>query len=144
MARIVFISCVKKKIVTNTPTPAKDLYQSPLFKKALQYAECVIKADKIFIFSAKYYLLKPEDKITYYDKTLNNMTSDEIKEWSAIVRSKIIEENIDLDNDEIVLLAGKNYYKYLETEEFRFANVEYKYKNLRIGKILQHLNNKDL
>jgi hypothetical protein len=89
-------------------------------------------------------LLKPEDKITYYDKTLNNMTSDEIKEWSAIVRSKIIEENIDLDNDEIVLLAGKNYYKYLETEEFRFANVEYKYKNLRIGKILQHLNNKDL
>jgi len=48
--RIVLISCVAKK--EKTPKLAKDMYVSPLFKGAYQYAN-KIKADKIFILSAK-------------------------------------------------------------------------------------------
>jgi len=82
MAKIVLISCVSKKL--NHKSKAQDLYVSPLFQKNLRYARS-LNPDKIFILSAKYGLLSLTDVVEPYDKTLNKMTSNEIKEWANSV-----------------------------------------------------------
>jgi hypothetical protein len=113
------------------------LYKSPLFKKALKYAKEVLKADRIYILSAKYHLLSLDCQISEYDYTLKGQKADVIKEWSAEVREQLRAEGVDFANDEIFILAGKNYYKYQITDEF--SNVKYLYKNMKIGQILQFL-----
>ncbi len=102
MKKIILISCVKEKL--KTPANAKDLYISDLFKKSYRYAQ-LLKPDNIFILSAKYGLLKPEEIIEPYEETLNNKGSDEIKEWSIKVITAF-NEKIDLDKDEVIILAG--------------------------------------
>jgi hypothetical protein len=56
---------------------------------------------------------------------------------SENVREQLRVEGVDFANDEIFILAGKNYYKYQITDEF--SNVKYLYKNMKIGQILQFL-----
>lgn len=72
---IAFISCVKKK--QNKSCMAKDLYCSPLFRSAYAYAQK--RADKIYILSAKYGLLKETDIIAPYNLTLNSMSESDKK-----------------------------------------------------------------
>ncbi|MDR0530866.1 MAG: hypothetical protein LBG83_02220, partial [Oscillospiraceae bacterium] len=78
--RIVLISCSAGKCDVPS-SPAKCMYNSPLFKGAYRYAE-KIKADKIFILSPKYGLLEEDDVIAPYDKTLNGMPAAEVKKWA--------------------------------------------------------------
>lgn len=54
------------------------------------------------------------------------------------MRKQLSAEGVDFANDEIFILAGKNYYKYLITDEF--SNVKYLYQNMKIGQILRFLN----
>ncbi|UZQ49968.1 DUF6884 domain-containing protein [Clostridium kluyveri] len=68
MKKIVLISCVSKKL--SYPAKAKDMYISQLFKLNFNYAN-FIKADNIFILSAKYGLLKLDKEIEPYNETLN-------------------------------------------------------------------------
>ena len=86
MAKVVLISCVSKKL--HHKSKAQDLYISPLFKKNLQYAKS-LNPDKIFILSAKYGLLRLDEEIEPYDKTLNKMRSNEIKEWANSVLNQL-------------------------------------------------------
>ncbi|MBU0963071.1 MAG: hypothetical protein KKD48_04170 [Nanoarchaeota archaeon] len=109
MAKVVLISCVSKKL--NHKSKAKDLYVSPLFKKEFEYAK-LLNPDKIFILSAKYGLLKLDEEIEPYNKTLNKMLSNEIKEWADSVLNQLKKVS-DLNKDEFVFLAGKNYRKFL-------------------------------
>ncbi|MCL4418420.1 MAG: hypothetical protein M1308_18845 [Actinobacteria bacterium] len=109
MKRIILISCVKEKL--KTPAKAKDLYVSDLFKKSYRYAQ-LLKPGNIFILSAKYGLLEPEQIIEPYDETLKTKSSTEIREWSKKV-IKALKEKIDLEKDEVVILTGNKYYKYL-------------------------------
>ena len=109
MAKIILISCVSKKL--NCKSKAQDLYISPLFKKSLIYAKS-LNPDKIFILSAKYGLLSLTDEVEPYDKTLNKMTSNEIKEWANLVISHL-QKVSDLNKDEFVFLAGNKYRKFL-------------------------------
>jgi cytoplasmic iron level regulating protein YaaA (DUF328/UPF0246 family) len=136
MAKIVLISCVKQKVETPEPIAAKDLYTSSLFTKAYAYA-LKLNPDRIFILSAKYGLLRPTDKIAYYNETLNDKKASEIKIWSQRVREQLMIEGVDLANDEIYVMAGTKYHKYLISD--KCANVTYVYKNRRIGEILQFL-----
>ena len=137
MAKIILISCVKKKQKGNK-IPAKDLYISPLFKKAWKYAE-TLKVDKIYILSAKYGLLSPETLIDDYDVTLLKMTKFERQHWANGVLQRMVAENIDLDNYEFVILAGKAYSEYL-TEKINHYTLPYDRKR-SIGYILQFLTN---
>ena len=109
MARIVLISCVSKKL--NHKSKAQDLYVSPLFRKNLHYAKS-LNPDKIFILSAKYGLLRLNEKIEPYDKTLNKMRSNEIKEWANFVLNQL-KKSTEIQNDEFIFLAGNNYRKFL-------------------------------
>lgn len=139
MAKIALISCSKAKESVKYPDTikAESLYKSPLFKKALKYAKEKIVADKIYILSAQEKLVSLDKQLSWYDYTLNKKSVDVVKAWSAEVRKQLKAEGVDFANDEIFILAGKNYHKYLITDEF--SNVKYLYQNMKIGQILQFL-----
>ena len=135
MAKIALISCVSKK--RSHKANAKDLYISPLFKLNLGYAKS-LNPDKIFILSAKYGLVDLEDEIEPYDKTLNQMNSQAIKDWA----SRVIEQlkNVaDIENDVFAFLAGERYRKYIISHIIKY---EVPLKGLSIGKQLHFLKEK--
>lgn len=133
------VSCVSKK---NRGThKAKDLYVSPLFRKAYEYAES-LNPDKIFILSAKYHLLDPEAIVEDYNKTLNTFSSVERKEWTNVVLKQMSKVGINLEQDEIIILAGKNYWQeIIASGKVRKYERPYLDNNLKgIGYILKFLN----
>ena len=135
MKKVTLISCVKKKL--DLKSKAQDLYQSPLFKKNLAYAK-QINSDEIYILSAKYGLLKLNDMIEPYDKTLNKMNVSEKKKWSNEVFKQL--QNFELINStNFIFLAGENYRKYLVE---KLPHYEVPMKGLGIGKQLQFLTEK--
>jgi hypothetical protein len=106
--KVVLISCVKSKL--NVPAKARDLYTSDLFRSALQYAY-YLKADKIFVLSAKYGLVELDQVIAPYEMTLNNMGEPQ-KAWAgAVIRA--LSKKTDLQSDLFIILAGEKYRKYL-------------------------------
>jgi len=127
--KIVLISCVAKK--RKVKSLAKDMYISPLFKGAYKYAK-KIKADKIYILSAKYGLLEENDVIEDYNETLNTKSAPEIKEWSVKVLTSLSQKT-DLQTDKFIFLAGEKYRKYL-IENIRHVSIPL--EGLGIGKQL--------
>ncbi len=107
--RIVLISCVTKKLKVRAKV--KDLYVSPLFKKSLAYAQ-KLQPDEIFVLSAKYGLLSLNQEIEPYEKSLNNMLTEEIKEWARKVLIQLKEISL-LDETEFTILAGEKYRKHI-------------------------------
>lgn len=135
MRTIVLLSCVATK--ASTPQPAEQLYISPLFEKSLNYGKS-LHPDDMFILSAKHFLL-PLSKVTApYNQTLNDMSADEKKEWSAQVLRMIKQHGYSPENDKFVILAGASYRKYLEPE---LKHVEVPIEGLRIGQQMQWYNN---
>jgi hypothetical protein len=135
MSKIILISCVSKK--EKSPTKAKDLYISPLFKYNLKYAT-LLKPDKIFILSAKYGLLRLDQTIEPYNLTLNTMKNKEILEWSEKVYSQLIKET-NITNDSFIFLAGKKYRQHLIP---KINNYSIPLEGLSIGKQLKFLKEK--
>jgi len=135
MTKIILISCVSKKL--NHKSKAQYLYVSPLFQKNLRYAK-LLNPDKIFILSAEYGLLDLNREIEPYDKTLNKMSSNEIKEWANSLL-KQLQKVSDLDKDEFVFLAGNNYRKFLLPH---IKNYKIPMFGLGIGKQLKWLTEK--
>lgn len=104
--KIALISCSKSKM--NYACMAKEMYSaSTLFQYSYEYAKKV--ADKIYILSAKYGLIKDSEYITPYDITLKNMETREKEDWYHRVR-KQLQENFDLASDHFIILAGRDYY----------------------------------
>ncbi len=135
LKKIVLISCVSQK--QNQQAKAQDLYTSPLFKKNLKYA-FMLNPDNIFILSAKYHLLSLNEIVEPYDLTLNNMRISELKDWSDKVIVELKNE-IDLEKDEVIFLAGDRYRKYL-IPSIKKYNIPM--KGLRIGEQLRFLTTK--
>lgn len=109
MKRIVLISCVKTKL--DHPAKAEDLYISDLFVKNLAYAK-KLKPDYIFILSAKYGLVKLNDRIAPYEKTLNQMPVHERRAWASGVISEL-RKYANFEQDEFIILAGDKYREFL-------------------------------
>jgi len=107
--RIVLISCVKTKL--DHPAKAEDLYISDLFVKNLTFAR-KLKPDYIFILSAKYGLLKLNDRISPYEKTLNQMPIYERRAWASGVVSEL-SKYANLNQDKFIILAGEKYREFL-------------------------------
>lgn len=139
--KIVLISCSSTKISglnCGQTISAKDLYVSALFKKSWEYANKQ-NADKVYILSAKYGLLKPDDQIEYYDMTLKKFSVCQQKEWAKNVLDQLKKEGISLEKDDFILLAGKIYYKYL-LGPGAIQKPQFPYQGKRIGQILHFLN----
>jgi cytoplasmic iron level regulating protein YaaA (DUF328/UPF0246 family) len=92
-------------------TKAKDLYVSPLFKMNYAYAQSQ-NPDAIYILSAKFGLVDPEQIIPPYEQTLNTMKSAEVKDWALDVIEQM-EGKVNFQKDEIIFLAGERYRKFL-------------------------------
>lgn len=139
MKKIVLVSCVSKK--KRGTHKAKDLYASSLFRKAYEYAES-LNPDKIFILSAKYHLLDPEVIVEDYNKMLNTFSSAERKEWANVVLEQMSKVGINLEQDEIIFLVGKNYWQeIIASGKVKKYDRPYLDNNLKgIGYILKFLN----
>ena len=133
--RIVLIACSGKKIETNgNPIAAEKLYIGPLFKKSLEYAK-LINADKIFILSAKHHLVELDDKLEKYDCYLKTFKDKDKEKWGDEV-IKQLKTKVDLENDEFIILAGRDYYRFLKGITIKKLPL----KGMRIGLKLQELN----
>lgn len=108
MKIVSLISCVKTK--NKHICEAKDMYISPLFRYMYRYAKK--RSNKIYILSAKYGVLEENTVIEPYNKTLNNASEEEKKEWSKKVM-KTLSLKEDINNTYFILLGGVNYFKYL-------------------------------
>ena len=129
MKKVVLISCVSTKL--DHKAKAKDLYVSPLFRMNYAYAQS-LKPDAIYILSAKYGLVHPEDEIETYNETLNTMKNIEVKDWALDIIDQA-EGKIDWRNDEIIFLAGDKYRKFLQP---LCRNAKVPLEGLGIGKQL--------
>ena len=129
---IVLLSCVKSK--RNYQCKAGDMYTSALFQKMMAYAQS-LNPKKIFILSAKYGLLNPDDMIDPYERTLKNMKADERQKWAQDVLSKL-GQSCDFESDKFIFLAGLPYREYLVSHLMHY-NVPM--EGLSFGRQLQWL-----
>jgi len=134
MRTVYLVSCVgMKKRGTH---PAKDLYDSPWFKKARAYVER--QGGPWYILSAKYGLLDPDEKIPPYEMTLNNMPAAERRAWARSVLEDL--RRVIRPTDHIVFLAGQRYREYLIAEVRRVSSeVSVPMEGLGIGEQLAWL-----
>lgn len=128
---VLLISCVSKK--TTYPCPAQDLYISAWFKKARRFAE----ESRLpwFILSAEYGMVRPDETIAPYERTLNKMNASERRLWGQRVRHQM--KTMLPNTPRIIILAGIRYREhlmpYLRT---RAAFIEIPLEGLRIGQQL--------
>jgi cytoplasmic iron level regulating protein YaaA (DUF328/UPF0246 family) len=101
--RVALVSCVKSK--QNSPAPARDLYTSPLFRALRRYAED--HADRWYILSAQHGLLRPDQIIAPYERTLNTMRKKDRLTWAERVNHQLLEELPS--GAEVIVLAGERY-----------------------------------
>lgn len=128
--RIGLVACCGQKLEGRHP--AGEIYQSSLFLKSREWVEK--NCDKLMILSAKHGLIDPHQVIESYDVTLNDMPAQQRKDWSEKVRAQMQ----SFVNDEIVVLAGKNYCGW--TDGF---NVQRPMEGFGIGQQLQWLTNQE-
>lgn len=107
---VVLVGCCGKKL--NYPAPARELYQSPLFKWARRYAE----ARKLpwAILSAKHGLVLPAQFLEPYDMgamALRAQGMERLREWGELVR---LQRDFYFPKARFVFLAGSDYRGAIE------------------------------
>lgn len=101
MKRVALVSCSAIKAAQTEK--ARDLYRSPLFKKALAYAERHF--DEVRILSAKHGVVHPDERIDPYDQKLDR--ASDVVAWGLRVRSALLAEFPP--PAEFTLFAGQLY-----------------------------------
>lgn len=132
MKRVVLIPCVSKKLPH--AALAKDLYVSSLFQFCLRYAK-TLKADAIFILSAKYGLVALDQQLKPYNDTLNSKRDAEIRQWTQGVLQQL-RTKVNLEHDTVIFLAGEKYRRHLIGH---IKHTEIPLSGLTIGRQLQFL-----
>ncbi|MEH2517536.1 cytoplasmic iron level regulating protein YaaA (DUF328/UPF0246 family) [Bradyrhizobium sp. AZCC 1610] len=133
-ADVAFVSCVKTK--STTAELAEHLYISPWFRMAKEYVRQ--NADRWFILSAEYGLLRPGQMIDPYEATLNNLGIKLRQHWAKRVMHQMAE--LDLWGSRAIVLAGKNYREFLmDPLMLRFKSVEVPMDGLMMGQQLSWL-----
>lgn len=108
MRKIAFIGCSAKK--AGFACPAKHLYRGEVFKKAWRY--CTTEPfDLIFILSAKYGILSPDDVISPYNCSLNDMNKKDRQHWYDMVKVQMSGKKIMNADDIHYFFCGENYHK---------------------------------
>lgn len=103
--RVALVGCASAKL--KRPELARNLYVSPLFKKASAYAEAT--CDEWYILSAKHGLLHPNDFIEPYDMKLGTRSGPVIHTWAAIVQEQLAAAVKDIEHLQLVALCGEQY-----------------------------------
>jgi hypothetical protein len=132
MKRIGLVGCCAAKL--DRPAPARDLYRSPLFRKASAYAEAT--CDEWAILSAEHHLVSPRLTVWPYDSELKG---EGRLAWARIVADQIVHHDHGdwhPDRTVFVVLAGANYARAVAG----FPHVEQPLAGLQIGERLAWLN----
>lgn len=129
---VALIACSKSK--AKGPAPARELYDSPLFRKSYRYVRSR-SPEQIYVLSAKHGLVPDDEVISPYDRTLNDMSAEEVREWAESVLDSL-RSNHDLTDTRFLILAGKRYRKHLLPE---FGSYEVPMEGLGIGEQLHFL-----
>ena len=131
---IVLVSCAAQK--QKTPARAADLYTSPLFRRAREFAEA--HGDAWFILSALHGLLHPERITAPYEFTLKECRRREREQWAWRVLCEL--RSAAPPGSRIIILAGKLYREHLEYELTRCGyTVEVPMRGMGIGQQLHFL-----
>lgn len=111
MAKIAVVGCgASKKAGFHE---ARNLYTSNYFQLKKEFAEEV--CDVWFIYSAKYGLIRPDKEIESYDKTVSDMSKDEVQELARGVAQELHVRTDELGKDSTIYwLAGEDYVKPVE------------------------------
>jgi hypothetical protein len=127
------VSCVGRK--QPTARQAKDLYASDWFCKARTFVEA--SGHPWFILSAKFGLVAPDQAISPYEQTLNDMPRAERVAWASRVRAQM--DEAAPVGGRCIVLAGQRYREFLmEYLKERYV-VEVPMERLAIGRQLQWL-----
>lgn len=134
---IVLLSCTKSKL--DHEAEAQDLYSaSPMFKKTLEYGKS-LKPSKIFILSAKHYLVPLTKKLAPYDKTLKEMPKNEKETWGEQVAKELKQNGVNLNKEKFIFLTGKEYMKPL-LKYIPEQNISMPLEGQRFGERMSWLN----
>lgn len=136
--RIALVSCSAEKASSVNPLPARSLYRSQLFRKSVAWVEQ--QGLEWFVLSAAYGLIKPDEQLMPYDKTLRSMAPDEREAWARSVAQQLDAYTLDDERVELVLLAGEAYAGWIPLVQ-SFATVEQPLSGMQIGQRLQFLTN---
>jgi hypothetical protein len=105
------VSCASKKNPNPRPIPAVERYwPGTYFRDTYRYA--TRRFDRVFILSAKYGLLRPEDPIEDYNVSLVQADRSFRAEWRERVVAQI-KRAIDLERSRIFYVCGRAYWKEL-------------------------------
>lgn len=109
--------------------------------KKIVLVSCVPKKNR-GTHKAKYHLLDPEAIVEDYNKTLNTFSAADRKEWANVVLEQMSKVGINLEQDEMIFLAGKKYWQeIIESGKVKKYERPYLDNNLKgIGYILKFLN----
>jgi Family of unknown function (DUF6884) len=132
--RIALVSCVKTK--RPSASPACDLYISPWFLSARHYAET--HANAWYILSAQHGVLRVDQLVEPYERTLTRMRKSERLAWAQIVQNQLLE--LLPADAEVIFLAGLPYRKGIEPFlRQRGYSVTVPLEGLRLGPQLRRL-----
>jgi hypothetical protein len=99
------IACCKEKL--DHAAPAKELYQSDLFKKCMAWITKKGRVDEWGILSARHGLVQPGQVIKPYDVCLADLSSKKRQEWADMVHAQLVGA---WGKDTIyMVLAGSHY-----------------------------------
>lgn len=132
--RVVLVACASEKAVD--PLPAKDLYVSPLFRKARAVAESL--APSWYILSAQHGLVEPHAVVSPYNLSLKEVGATQRQVWAERIAATL-KANYRIGT-EFVFLAGSSYRELLSLRlrDLGFV-VQSPLVGLSIGKQLQWL-----
>ena len=105
--RVVLVSCVKSKRAC--ASAAQDLYTSDLFASMRTYAK--MNAEEWLILSAKHGVLKPDEVVHPYERTLNRLPKLERLAWADKVQRRLLK--LLPPGALITVLAGVRYRENL-------------------------------
>lgn len=106
---VLLIACGKSKL--SGPAAAKDLYTSPRFRKARQFAEASQR--RWYILSAEHGLVRPDDWLAPYERFLSDTPRTFRAAWGEWVAARLELEG-DLDGTSVEIHAGEDYVVPLE------------------------------
>jgi hypothetical protein len=98
---VVIISCGAKKL--ERAAPARDLYIGPYFRAILGYALTIAPAENIFVLSAKYGLVRLQDRLKPYDLKIGAAGGVDIR----TVRRQA--KRLGITTQKVIALGGSRY-----------------------------------
>lgn len=107
--RIGLVACAAQKL--DHPAPARELYVSPLFRKASAY--CEREYGRWYVLSARHGLVLPDAVLAPYDLTLNTMGRDERRLWADRVKAQLFDSEGSFVGLTVYLHAGRRYVEDL-------------------------------